>query len=334
MYMQEEPRVRLATIPHIRRTLTLVWLLYEVYGAAFNSAVLRSAGEPVHYGRLAMQTLVQGALWGGGSWVLFLLCDYSFSRRSALRRRSALVAGIVGTWGISYLCFGAARALLEMTVRAGRLSLGEFRAGWVGVLVVIIVVVVTARGLFWWQREIQTVRRRAASEETLVRTELSVLAEQLEPHFLLNTLTAISALASIDPARARNMTAGLQDLLAYSLRHAAADSVPLGEEVHFIRQYLRLQSLRFGERLRSSVDVPSELLAFPVPRLILQPLVENALKYGVAQCEAGGVIAIDAAGGRDTLTIRVRNSDAAIPGTPGIGIGGAGRPARLGPPLR
>jgi signal transduction histidine kinase len=276
-----------------------------------------------------MQVPVEGAIWGAVSWVLFALCDYSFSRRSALRRRSVLVAGMVVVWGASYVCFAAAHALLDMTVRSGRLFPGAFRAGWLGVLLVITVVVVTARGLFWWQREIQAVRRRAESEETLVRTELRVLAEQLEPHFLLNTLTAISTLAGTDPSLAREMTAGLQDLLAYSLRHGAADSVPLGEEVHFIRQYLRLQSLRFGSRLRTSVDVPGELLAFPVPRLILQPLVENALKYGVAQCEEGGEIVIDALGGRDTLTIHVRNSDAGIPGTPGIGIGVAGVRARL-----
>jgi LytS/YehU family sensor histidine kinase len=198
-----------------------------------------------------------------------------------------------------------------------------------GILLVMIVIVVTARGIYWWQKEIQAVRRRANSEETLVRTELRVLAEQLEPHFLLNTLTAISALAGSDPSRAREMTAGLQDLLAYSLRHGAADSVPLGEEVQFVRQYLALQSLRFGERLRISVNVPGALLALPVPRLILQPLVENAIKYGVAQCEEGGEIVIDAAGNRDTLTIHVRNSDAGVRGTPGIGIGVAGVRARL-----
>src|SRR5438876_10389587 len=159
MYMHEEPRIRLATIPHLGRTLTLVWPLYEVFRAAFDSAVLRSAGEPLPYGRLAMQTLVYGAIWGGVSWVLFVICDFSFSRRSALRRRSALAAGVLVMWAAGYVCFGAANALLDMTIRSGRFSLGAFRAGGVGVLLVVTVVVVTARGLFWWEREVQGVRR-------------------------------------------------------------------------------------------------------------------------------------------------------------------------------
>jgi len=328
--MHEESRARLLTIPHLGRTLTLVWLLYELYNAAFNSAILRSAGEPVPYGRLAVRTFVNGAMWGGLSWLLFALCDFSFSRRSALRRRSALAGGMLVLWAGGFACFATARVLLSVkAVRFERDRPAVFLSQAMGFLLVMIVIVVTARGIYWWQREIQAVRRRARSEETLVRTELRVLAEQLEPHFLLNTLTAISALAGSDPSRAREMTAGLQDLLAYSLRHAAADSVPLGDEVQFVRQYLALQSLRFGRRLRTSVNVPDALLAFPVPRLILQPLVENAIKYGVAQCEEGGEIAVDAAGSRDTLTIHVRNSDAGVRCAPGIGIGVAGVRARL-----
>src|SRR5580765_5263602 len=127
MYMQEEPRIRLATIPHLGRTLTLVWLLYEVFRAAYDSALLRAAGEPLRYGRLAMQVLVEGAIWGAVSWVLFALCDYSFSRRSAWRRRSVLVAGMVVVWGAAYVSFAAAHALLDMTVRSGRLLPGAFR---------------------------------------------------------------------------------------------------------------------------------------------------------------------------------------------------------------
>src|SRR5205085_1276926 len=159
--------------------------------------------------------------------------------------------------------------------------------------------------------------------------ELRVVAEQLEPHFLLNTLTSISALASSDPFAARDMLTGLRELLSYSIRHGAAATVSLDDEVHFVRQYLRLQSLRFGTRLRTRIAIPAELLDCRIPRLILQPLVENAIKYGVARREDGGEIELDAERGVGMLTIHIRNSSAGTVDSPGFGIGMAAVRARL-----
>lgn len=303
------------------RTLALCWLLYAAFLTSFHVANLRADQEPVPYLSLTFTTLVQSALWAGVSWFLFRACDVALSLRRPLIRRGAFLGAIVIGW-------------------AARVAGHAFTAAWLGTqpvpvrssfgtLVFTVVIAATAVGMRWWQRQFQAARRRAESEETLVRAELRVLAEQLEPHFLLNTLTGISALAATDPFAAREMLTGLRELLSYSIRHGAAATVALGDEVQFVRQYLRLQSLRFGARLRTRIAVPPELLDCPVPRLILQPLVENALKYGVAQREDGGEIAVDAERGVGVVTIHVRNSSAGTPDSPGFGIGMAAVRARL-----
>lgn len=315
--------LRLAAIRHLGRTLTLFWLLYSVFRIAYEVAILRSRGEPVGYARLALTTLLHSATWAAVCWLLFRACDFALSQRRPLIRRSTFVAAIVVAWALRVVCYGfIQRSLSKPLVQT-------MKTGAFGIAVFTVVLAATVVAMSWWQRQLQGARHHAESEEKLVRAELRVLAEQLEPHFLLNTLSGISALAATDAGAAREMLTGLQDLLAYSIRHGAAATVSLGDEVHFIRQYLRLQSLRFGTRLRSRVAIPQELLPRLVPRLILQPLVENALKYGIACREEGGEIEIDAEGAIGALTIHVRNSSAGEPDSPGIGIGIAAVRARL-----
>ncbi|HEX7678601.1 MAG TPA: histidine kinase [Thermoanaerobaculia bacterium] len=312
------------------RTLASFWLLYSVFRAAFETAVLRSAGEPVPYLRLSLTTLLQSAIWTGVSWLLFRGCNAALSLRRPFVRRLAFLGTIAGTWALRLLCYACTDVLLRKPLTIdGASFVRALQAGAIGVAVFTVVLAGTVVGMSWWQRQLQAARHRAESEGVLVRAELRVLAEQLEPHFLLNTLTGISALAENDAAAAREMLAGLQDLLAYSIRHGAAATVSLADEVRFVRQYLRLQSLRFGARLRSRIAIPPDLLACLVPRLILQPLVENALKYGIAHCEEGGEIVVDAERGIGALMIRVRNSSSGAPASPGMGIGLAAVRARL-----
>lgn len=305
---------------HLGRTLALFWLLYAAFRVSFYAAILRSAQEPVPYLSLTLKTLFQSALWAGVSWFLFRACDFALSRRRPLIRRAAFAGAIAIAWALRMAGHAFTAAFL-----GGR----PVKVLVFGTLLFTVTLAGTAVGMRWWQRQFQAARRRAESEETLVRAELRVLAEQLEPHFLLNTLTGISALAATDPLAARDMLTGLRELLSYSIRHGAAATVSLEDEVQFVRQYLRLQSLRFGPRLRTRIAVPAELLDCLVPRLILQPLVENALKYGVAQREDGGEIAVEAERGVGVVTIHVRNSSAGTPDSPGFGIGMAAVRARL-----
>jgi anti-sigma regulatory factor (Ser/Thr protein kinase) len=335
MDMLNGPEFRPAARRHFGRTLALFWLLFAVFRISFEVALLRAKAAPVPYLSVTLTAVLRCALWAGVSWLLFLACDFALSRRRPLTRRAVFIGAIAATWAIRLFLHGLMFGLLETAPRIdGAAFMSAMRTGFIGVGLFTITLAGTTVGMRWWQRQLQAARHRAESEETLVRAELRVVAEQLEPHFLLNTLTSISALAASDASAARDMLTGLRELLSYSIRHGDAATVSLEDEVHFVRQYLRLQSLRFGTRLRTRIAIPADLLGCQVPRLILQPLVENALKYGVARREDGGEIAVDAERGVGVLLIHIRNSSAGdssagVGDCTGFGIGMAAVRARL-----
>ena len=146
---------------------------------------------------------------------------------------------------------------------------------------------------------------RASELETLlVRTRLDVLELQLQPHFLFNTLHTISALMGRDVPRARTVIVRLGELLRYALHREAGDLVPVREELHFLRAYAAIQQARFREALDVAFAVAPEALDVAIPRLFLQPLVENALVHGGsddAPLHVGVRIAVDDATLRITI---------------------------------
>jgi two-component system LytT family sensor kinase len=148
----------------------------------------------------------------------------------------------------------------------------------------------------------------ARLNEQLSRAQLDALRRQIEPHFLFNTLNAIAGLVR----EKRNddavtMIAGLSDFLRRLLKDSTSQQASLGEEVEFAQKYLDIQKVRFVERLQFSVDVPSDLMLARVPTLLLQLMVENAIKHGIAQRAQGGEIRIAASRSQDRLTLRVYN---------------------------
>ena len=122
--------------------------------------------------------------------------------------------------------------------------------------------------------------------------ELATLRAQMNPHFLFNTLNSISALAATDAEGTRTMIAQLADLLRYATDSTKKDFVPLKDELTFVEDYIALETRRMGERLSSSLEVDGSLAAFPVPPMILQPLVENAIRHGLSPAEEGGNVRI------------------------------------------
>ena len=148
----------------------------------------------------------------------------------------------------------------------------------------------------------------ARLNEQLSKAQLNALRRQIEPHFLFNTLNGIAGLVRAGNSEAAvRMIAGLSDFLRRVVNDSDRQRVPLAEELEFTQKYLDIQQARFAERLKFSVDVPAELLPAQVPSLILQPLVENAVKHGIAQRLQGGAIHIAAARSNGTLTLRVFN---------------------------
>ena len=154
----------------------------------------------------------------------------------------------------------------------------------------------------------------ARLNEQLSKAQLNALRRQIEPHFLFNTLNAIAGLVREKRNDAAvNMIAGLSDFLRRVVEDSDRQQVPLAEELEFAQKYLDIQKMRFAERLQVSVNVPPELLLARVPSLILQPMVENAVKHGIAKRVQGGAIRINAFRSNGTLTLRVYNDGPALP---------------------
>ena len=139
--------------------------------------------------------------------------------------------------------------------------------------------------------EVEKKRRlEAALRETALKSELSALKAQLNPHFLYNVFNTINASVPPQMEETREMIAELSDLFRYVLQASKADLVPLRDELEFIRKYLNLEKARFQERLEITIDVDESLLDKQVPPMLIQPLVENAVKHGITPMIDGGKI--------------------------------------------
>jgi two-component system, LytTR family, sensor kinase len=159
-------------------------------------------------------------------------------------------------------------------------------------------------------------QRTEAAElgEQLAKAQLEALRQQMDPHFMFNTLNAISGLVRDEKNHsAVSMIAGLSDLLRRSALDTHRPQVTLGEEVDYLQRYLDIQRVRFAERLQVAVDIAPELYSEWVPNLILQPLVENAIKHGIAKRVEGGAIRVAARLAQDTLHLSVYNDGPRLP---------------------
>ena len=162
-------------------------------------------------------------------------------------------------------------------------------------------------------REANESRLRAAElelsgarlEAQIARARIDALSAQLRPHFLFNTLNSISVLAESDARAAQLMVRRLSALLRAILTEGDRPTVTLGREVELLDAYVEIQRVRFGERLRVSIDVDDAVRTAEVPTLVLQPLVENAIHYAVSESEHGGTISIVARRNEDRLNMVV-----------------------------
>ena len=122
--------------------------------------------------------------------------------------------------------------------------------------------------------------------------QMRSLEAQLNPHFLFNCLNGLRGLIGEDPARARQMVTELSELLRYSLRPLSTSTVPLAEEMQAVDAFLRLEKMRFEERLKIDMDIDDDTLLLPVPPMMLQTLVENAIKHGISKNVMGGFVRV------------------------------------------
>lgn len=168
-----------------------------------------------------------------------------------------------------------------------------------------------------------------ALQRELIRTRLDSLKQQLQPHFLFNTLNSIQALMDEDIPTAKKTVTRLAAFLRFTLELGDEMEIPLRRELDFVKNYLEIEQVRFHDRLTVQIEAAAETLDKSVPALILQPLVENAVRHGIAPFARQGWVRIEAALCDGRLRLRVSDSGPGVNGAPSPGVGLANVRRRL-----
>ncbi len=295
----------LASQPSLTRgaSLGLAVPLSVIYGSVCLSAWYVARSMPLG-GRGVVRfaaTAMTASIVSAAGWLVIARAWF------ALLRWAGLIPAAVpttGTGGVQALLFGFGVLLYLLSLAVGYLLV-----------------------LFEQSREAE---RRGYEVQVFAReAELRSLRAQIDPHFLFNSLHSISALTTLDPPAARRMTVLLGQFLRESLAVGAQPHITLGQELRLAAQYLEIEQVRFGDRLKSDVDAGGADAAL-VPPLLLQPVVENAVTHGIAHTVSGGTLRIAASATTSLLRIVVENPcDPDRPRRTGTGVGLANVHARL-----
>jgi len=315
------------------------WTLVAAIFAGHNYLSAAADGRPV--------TFLQAAWWSVAEWYTWALLTplvVSIVRRtSPPERPTARGLATLTVLGLAVaalqvaLEYGADRAAVllsgdpDVTVRvwlSGGLRgaaldftyLLPRKIGFSVVTFWALVIVVSAADYYRLYRDREL--RAARLEGALAAAQLRALQAQLQPHFLFNTLNTIASLIPEDPVAAEEMVESLGELLCAALRDAGRDEVPLAQELELLDQYLRIQERRFQDRLRVRRAFRAELADALVPPLLLQPLVENAIRHGVASRPGGGTVTVRTDRSDDSLLLTVEDDG------PGFGPQAAGSAPR------
>ncbi|MBK9289032.1 MAG: histidine kinase [Flavobacteriales bacterium] len=287
--------------------------------------------------QLTQRSMVYWALWA------FMGLAFSHWLRGLIRRKEWLDLNI--GWVIPRLVLASTLLGTLAMVLLGiihDLFLREYQPIFSGKLVDVLEPSITwAVLLFGWtlayfafhyfqrgrREEIRNLRLEAANRDN----QLSNLRSQLNPHFMFNALNGIRALVDENPEQAKRAITQLSAILRNAMTTVKRRTVPLGEELDIVKAYLALEAMRFEERLQVSFDIDPELTRVSVPPMLLQTLVENAVKHGIAKLTKGGEVRISVHRGLNGLVMMVANSGTYEPGViNGTGIGLRNTRKRLG----
>jgi LytS/YehU family sensor histidine kinase len=173
--------------------------------------------------------------------------------------------------------------------------------------------------------ERQQLIRQHELRELTARAQISALQAQIRPHFLFNTLNVLSNLIHTDPRKAEDLTEELATVFRYTLDATRTEWVPLEDELRFVTSYLRIEKARFEGRLAYLIDLEPQSKTVRIPPMILQPLVENAVRHGIASRIGGGTVRLSAKSSEGSLVLVVEDSGSGLksednPGRQGIGL--------------
>jgi two-component system LytT family sensor kinase len=338
--------------PASRRSLLVwevsfaVWAFVAVAGAGSIYEFYRSTGGSIRFlellGLECSQTLTYFPLT---PFVFFLAARFPVQRSNWLRRSLLYLAGglafciahIILRGVTPYANWDAQTHAWTSAVWDSRAH--AFRIQWnifeqlffrnvvddiTGTYVPILLI---AHAVSYYRRFRERELRTAQLETQLAKAHLRALKSQLEPHFLFNTLHSISSLMLTDVAAADQMMSLLSDLLRMSLASNESQITTLSEELDFVTGYLDIEKIRFEDRLKVVLDIAPDTLDARVPHLVLQPLVENAVRHGVSKLSAGGEIRIASTHDDRSLHLRVTDNGpglsecAEAPPQNGLGLG-------------
>jgi two-component system, LytTR family, sensor kinase len=298
------------------------WTALALFFAASTSLTYRSTGRPANWSLTIRRSLSEWWLWALLTPLVVFLSRRFPLRRGRLARHVALhvLFGIV----IAALKTIADRALFAMLTGFWMYLLASTFALQ---FVIYGALVAAAHSVEYYRRS----REREQLEAQLAETRLQMLSMQLQPHFLFNTLNTIAEMVHEDPDKADAMIAGLSDLLRRTLELGSMQEITLDEEIDLVSRYLAIQEARFGDRLRVGIDVPDEVRRARVPALLLQPIVENAIRHGLGARLDAGRIDVVARAGATAVTITVTDDGSGDTADNGRPVDGAqGRVERVG----
>lgn len=290
----------------------LGWTLFGLFFAAQRYAERAYAGRPTSWIKVLTAWAVCAYLWAVLTpLVLHLARRFPFGRSYWFRPLLIhLVSGIV----VSAVQLGLYLLALELLLanEEGRFaSLVSFRYMFVAELHFNLLLYGAIVGISHFINHYREKRERelmaAQLEARLIQAQLDALRFQLRPHLLFNTLNSISVLIRKDADAARRTVEHLSDLLRVLLKHSASHEVTLREELDFLNNYLEIERTRFPDRLQIKWDVDPETLEAAVPSLILQPIVENAIKHGIAPRAEAGQVEIRAERFNGAIRLQVRD---------------------------
>src|SRR5688572_15060527 len=306
------------------------WILIGLGWAAFalffaSELVVRRAyaGFPLNILRAVVIWLICAGLWFAATPLILRLAHrFPIDRQ---RWVGSILMHLAVSGVISFVLLGIYTLIMSaLGLTDARQSLWQaFRAQLVGSfhaeVLTYWMVIGLSHVIDYYRKYRERELRASQLEARLSQARLDALRMQLHPHFLFNTLNSISVLMSEDVTAARRMLTRLSDLLRASLETAATHEVSLKEELEFLNNYLQIEQTRFQDRLTVRMNIDPAVLNATVPNLILQPLVENAIRHGIAPRAQPGVIDISAA--RENGMVRLKVCD----NGPGLNSNGAAK---------
>lgn len=301
--------------------IALIWLSVGLFNATQTVFSMRAEGMHHNWGQLFVTTLLSWLPWAIATpLVLRLGREYTPAHWNALSTWWIHLGTCAGIGLVSAFWNASLEILLDPWAQAPdflplpRLWFVKFYGGILSFVILYSIVLAIGAILDSRERLARQQMETARLNELLSRAQFEALRRQIEPHFLFNTLNAIAGLVREQRNDAAvRMIAELSDLLRRVLDDSKRQQALLGEEMEFLQKYLDIQKVRFAERLQLSVDVPQELLPAQIPCLILQPMVENAVKHGIAKRAQGGMIRISACRCNGMLTLSVYNDGPSLP---------------------